>query len=106
MFFYVNAVQLWFKSLRLPLQTQMNLWWLIKSESVSTVIRGGVSGYSLDVFPDGPEQVFPFPDGQEVAFSFVELVCVILRRNKLSKYEKASQTSKKINTEAGVCIIK
>lgn len=61
-----------------------------------------MSRYSLDVFPDGPQQVFPFPDGQEVAFSFVELMCVILCQNKLSKYEKAAQTSKKINTEARV----
>lgn len=38
-----------------------------------------ITSHSLNVFPDGPQQVFSFPDGQEVAFGFVEFMRVILR---------------------------
>lgn len=41
----------------------------------------------LNVFPDGPKQVFSFPDGQEVAFGFVEFMRVILRKNTFSENE-------------------
>lgn len=39
-----------------------------------------VAGYSLNVFPDRPQEILPFPDGQEVTFGFVEFMCVILSK--------------------------
>lgn len=42
-------------------------------------LEGAVAEYSLNVFPDRPQKVFPFPDGQKVAFGFVEFMCVVLQ---------------------------
>lgn len=47
-----------------------------------------ITSHSLNVFPDGPQQIFPFPDGQEVAFGFVEFMRVILRGHAQNKNTK------------------
>lgn len=48
-----------------------------------------ITSHSLDVFPDGPQQVFSFSDGQEVAFGFVEFMCVILHGNAQNENTKS-----------------